>query len=74
VYYQDYVPEEIETLGTLATKFELIPMGGSDYHGLGGPQQREPGYIPLPMEPVERFLSLARERGAIERARIAHTG
>jgi hypothetical protein len=72
VYYQDYVPEEVETLRALATRFGLIPLGGSDYHGLGGPQQREPGNIPLPMEPVERLLSLARERGALERALIAH--
>jgi predicted metal-dependent phosphoesterase TrpH len=72
VYYQDYLPEEVETLGALASKFSLIPLGGSDYHGLGGPQQREPGNIPLPMEPVEQLLSLARDRGAIERARIAH--
>jgi predicted metal-dependent phosphoesterase TrpH len=73
VHYQDYSPDEVDTLGALAAKFELIPMGGSDYHGLGGPQQREPGNIPLPIEPVERFLTLAKERGAIERARIAHT-
>jgi hypothetical protein len=72
VYYQDYVLEEIETLRALATRFDLIPLGGSDYHGLGGPQQREPGNIPLPMEPVERLLSLARERGALERALVAH--
>jgi predicted metal-dependent phosphoesterase TrpH len=72
VYYQDYLPGEIETFRALASKYELLPLGGSDYHGLGGPQQREPGKIPLPMEPVERFLSLARERGAIERGRIAH--
>ena len=72
VYYQDYVPEEIETLRALATRFGLIPLGGSDYHGLGNPQQREPGDIPLPMEPVERLLSLARERGVLERALIAH--
>jgi predicted metal-dependent phosphoesterase TrpH len=72
VYYQDYFPEEIETLRALAARFGLIPLGGSDYHGLGGPQQREPGNIPLPMEPVERLLSLARERGALKRALIAH--
>jgi hypothetical protein len=52
--------------------FGLIPLGGSDYHALGGPQEREPGDIPLPMEAVERLLSLARERGALERALIAH--
>jgi len=72
VYYQDYLPDEIEVFRSLATRFELIPLGGSDYHGLGGPQQREPGDIPLPMEPVEELLALARQRGALERARIAH--
>jgi hypothetical protein len=72
VYYQDYMPEEIETLRALASRFGLIPLGGSDYHGLGGPQQREPGNIPLPMEPVEQLLSVARERGALDRALVAH--
>ncbi|HEV8573364.1 MAG TPA: PHP domain-containing protein [Dehalococcoidia bacterium] len=72
VYYQDYLPAEIETLHAIASAFELIPLGGSDYHGLGGPQQREPGNIPLPLEPVEAYLAVARERGALQRARIAH--
>jgi len=66
VYYQDYFPDEVERLRVLAEKHGLIPMGGSDYHGLGGPQQREPGDIPLPDEPVERLLTLARERGALQ--------
>jgi len=64
VYYQDYSPEEVERLRAVADRFALIPLGGSDYHGMGGPQQREPGDIPLPDEPVERLLALARERGA----------
>lgn len=67
VYYQDYSPQEVECLRALAERFALIPLGGSDYHGLGGPQQREPGDIPLPDEPVERLLALARERGALEK-------
>jgi len=66
VYYQDYLPDQVEHLRALAERFGLIPMGGSDYHGLGGPQQREPGDIPLPDEPVERLLALARERGALQ--------
>jgi len=69
VYYQDYPPEEIERLRTLAGRFALLPLGGSDFHGLGGPQQREPGNIPLTMEPVERLLSLARSKGVLGRAR-----
>jgi predicted metal-dependent phosphoesterase TrpH len=69
VYYQDYSPEAIERLRGIADHLGLIPLGGSDYHGLGGPRQREPGDIPLPMEPVERFLALARDRGVISRAK-----
>jgi len=67
VYYQDYTPDEVERLRALAGKIGLIPLGGSDYHGFGGHHQREPGDIPLPDEPVERLLALARERGALER-------
>jgi predicted metal-dependent phosphoesterase TrpH len=64
VYYQDYSPKEVKRLHAVANRFALIPLGGSDYHGMGGPQQREPGDIPLPDEPVQRLLALARERGA----------
>jgi predicted metal-dependent phosphoesterase TrpH len=69
VYYQDYPPELIAHLKKLADQFGLIPLGGSDYHGLGNPRQREPGIIPLPMEQVERYLHIARERGALGRAK-----
>ena len=69
VYYQDYDLQTIQRLRKLADQFGLIPLGGSDYHGLGNPRQREPGMIPLPMESVERYLSLARQRGALKRAR-----
>jgi predicted metal-dependent phosphoesterase TrpH len=67
VYYQDYKPDQVERLRRTAEKFGLLPLGGSDYHGLGGPHQREPGDIPLPDEAIERLLALARERGLLER-------
>jgi len=72
VYYQDYSPDEVEFFRRLAEKFDLLPLGGSDYHGLGNPQQREPGDIPLPMEPVERLLAIAREGGVLPRAQGPH--
>jgi predicted metal-dependent phosphoesterase TrpH len=72
VYYQDYGPDEVEMFRKMADRFGLLPLGGSDYHGLGNPQQREPGDIPLPMEPVQRLLDLARQRGSLGRARVAH--
>lgn len=68
VYYQDYTPEEVEAFRLLAERYGLLPLGGSDYHGLGGPQQREPGDIPLPKEPVDALFNLARERSSAGRA------
>lgn len=70
VYYQDYSRQDIERLLALARQFDLLPLGGSDYHGLGGPQQREPGDIPLPEEPVRRLLELAQQRGVAQRALV----
>ncbi len=72
VYYQDYSPHEVQRLLAIARKFDLLPLGGSDYHGLGGPQQREPGDIPLPEGPVEQLLALAQARGAPDRAGLTH--
>ncbi len=69
VYYQDYSPKDVAALRRLADRLGLIPLGGSDYHGLGGPRQREPGDIPLIMEPVERLLDLAKSRGVLGRAK-----
>src|SRR5439155_17796235 len=69
VYYQDYPDDRISRLRKPADQFGLIPLGGSDYHGIGGPRQREPGMIPLPQEQVDRYLHIARERGALKRAR-----
>lgn len=74
VYYQDYLPDEVERFLTIAAKYGLIPMGGSDFHGLGGTQQREPGQVSVPPESVERLFSLARKRGVLERARLATAG
>lgn len=62
VYYQNYDDDTVAELLTVAKRYDLIPLGGSDYHGLGGPDERLPGNIPLPFEPVERLLKLAAER------------
>ena len=59
VYYQDYGEETIERLLSVARRHGLLPLGGSDYHGLGGAQERLPGDIPLPEEPVRELLALA---------------
>jgi predicted metal-dependent phosphoesterase TrpH len=68
VYYQDYAPEEVEYFRLMAERFGLLTLGGSDYHALGGPKQREPGDIPLPREPVDKLFKLAEDRGSAKRA------
>jgi predicted metal-dependent phosphoesterase TrpH len=62
VYYQDYDRETIERLLAIARQHDLLPLGGSDFHGIGGAHERELGDIPLPFEPVEQLIALARQR------------
>jgi predicted metal-dependent phosphoesterase TrpH len=62
VYYQYYGPEDIDRLLAVARRHDLLPLGGSDFHGIGGGHERDLGDIPLPFEPVEQLLALARQR------------
>lgn len=56
VYYKDYDAEQIELLAATAKRHGLLPLGGSDYHALKGPGEREPGDIPLPDEVAREFI------------------
>ena len=60
VYYKSYGVDTIERLVALADKHDLLPLGGSDYHGIFGNDERLPGDIPLPDSSVDRLLTLAR--------------
>jgi predicted metal-dependent phosphoesterase TrpH len=62
VYYQDYDQQAIERLLAIARQHDLLPLGGSDFHGIGGARERDLGDIPLPFEPVEQLVALARQR------------
>jgi predicted metal-dependent phosphoesterase TrpH len=62
VYYQDYDQQTIERLLAIARQHDLLPLGGSDFHGIGGAHERDLGDIPLPFEPVEQLIALARQR------------
>jgi 3',5'-nucleoside bisphosphate phosphatase len=72
VYYRSYTPETVESLRQAAERYDLVPLGGSDYHGLGNEGDREIGDIPLPDEAVRRFLALGDEL-LKDRARGAST-
>jgi predicted metal-dependent phosphoesterase TrpH len=56
VYYRDYAPDLVRRLATIARNNDLLPLGGSDYHALDNPGEREPGDIPLPDEVARHFL------------------
>jgi predicted metal-dependent phosphoesterase TrpH len=61
VYYNGYSPEEIRELAALARKFDLIPTGGSDFHGPDVLDTVEMGGVWVPMESVERLRALAKK-------------
>ncbi len=64
VYYKAYEPEAVEQLRQIAVRHDLIPLGGSDYHGLYGDDEPFPGQMhsPLPDKSIEAILNLGRAR------------
>lgn len=61
-HYNGYTADEIKSLVSLADKHNLITTGGSDYHGLDESDETGIGGVDVPMESVERLISLAEER------------
>ena len=56
VYYKDSDEALIAQMAATARRFGLLPLGGSDYHALPRPDEREPGNIPLPDRVARDFL------------------
>jgi hypothetical protein len=62
-YYKNYDEATIRRHEGLAEKFGLAKSGGSDYHGLGNPGDREIGDIPFTDEQVDAFVSFLERQG-----------
>ena len=63
VYYAGYLPTEVNSLLSLAQKYDLIPTGGTDYHGIDATSDITIGGTDVPIQSVERLMVLAGQRG-----------
>ncbi|NQW23508.1 MAG: PHP domain-containing protein [SAR202 cluster bacterium] len=52
VYYAQYDDDTVRHLARLARQYDLIPCGGSDYHGLGNSGEPLPGTLGPPQETI----------------------
>ena len=57
VHYAKYRDDTIRQLGRLARQYELIPCGGSDYHGMGNSDECLPGENGPPLDSVAKLES-----------------
>ena len=64
VYYAGYFPAEINILLNFAKKYDLIPTGGTDYHGIDATSDISIGATDVPIHYVEKLISLAERRGS----------
>ena len=59
VYYGEYDAEKIQRLANLASKYNLISTGGSDYHGLDDSAETKIGGADVPLAAAEKLIALA---------------
>ena len=59
VYCNSYTAEEIKGLTALADRYNLIAIGGSDYHGLDDNTETMLGGADVPLEAAERLIAYA---------------
>lgn len=62
-YYAEYSADQHRELRSIADAWDLVPTGGSDYHGAGFREGRDLGSAPVPDEVAERLFDLYRSRG-----------
>jgi hypothetical protein len=62
-YYKGYTPEITAFLFGLASRYRLVPTGGSDFHGGGVVADAALGAVEVPWETVERLRDRQRRPG-----------
>jgi predicted metal-dependent phosphoesterase TrpH len=67
VYYAQYDDDTVRHLARLAKEYDLIPCGGSDYHGMGNSGEPLPGTLGPP-ETTMALLEEAAAKAKSERA------
>jgi predicted metal-dependent phosphoesterase TrpH len=60
-YYNNSTAEDIRKVLALSDKYNLIPTGGSDYHGIE-PDEVPIGGVEVPLSSAERLIALAGQR------------
>ena len=63
IYYNSYDADQTIGLVGLATRYNLIATGGSDYHGQDTGAETMMGGVDVPGESAERLIALAKKRG-----------
>jgi predicted metal-dependent phosphoesterase TrpH len=56
-YYKHYTLEQVQAHRDLGESLNLALSGGSDYHGLGNPDDRDIGQAPFPDDAVHAFVA-----------------
>lgn len=60
VFYGSYDAAVVDHLLRLSVSYDLIPTGGSDFHGLGNPGEIRPGNVGPPLSTIENLEKLSR--------------
>ena len=61
-YYAEYSPEQHQHIRIIADEWDLLPTGGSDYHGVGFREGRVLGSAPVPDEVADRLFAARENR------------
>ena len=64
-YYPGYAIEETEALVRLAKKYDLVPTGGTDFHGCHGFAPLAVGDVWVPLDSVERLRTIVTNRAGL---------